>query len=429
MKEHTNPASKKMHFEHRRDINRFRYLVMMCIGLSFLLFGIGTDPPQKIGEGLYRIITTPDNLISDYFSVGGIGAATVNAALLYLISLAMMYRMNIPLSGTSISSLFMMAGFGLFGKNLVNIWPIILGVFVYARTQKTDFSKYIYIALFGTAMAPMVTEALILPGYRFPLNFGLSIITGIMLGFVLPPLSTHMFRLHRGFSLYNIGFTSGLISTVFISVVAAFGYEITPQLIWSSGNSLLMGISLCVFMLALILTGFILNGRSFKNYGRILSYTGRSITDFLNFEGFALTLINMGLVGLVGVFYVLLVGSELNGPTIGGIFAIVGFGAFGKHPKNIIPIFAGVFIASIFNKVEMNNPSIVLAALFGTTLAPISGAFGWYFGIVAGFLHSCVVLNVGSLYDGVNLYNNGFSGGLVAAFLIPVIESFLPEEV
>lgn len=420
--------SKTIHIENRRNIDRFRYLLMAMIGLSFLIFGLCMESPQNILKGLYTIITTSDNLISDYFIVGGIGAAFVNAGLLYLISLAMLYAMNITLSGTSISCLFMMAGFGLFGKNILNVWPIILGVYLFSLTQKNDFSKYIYIALFGTAMAPMVTEALILPGYSMMTNFILSLGIGVFLGFLLPPLSVHMFRIHRGFSLYNIGFTSGLISTVIISVLLAFGYKTKPQLLWSSGNNLLMGSFLGFFMLSLITVGFLLNDKSFKNYSVILKYQGRSITDFLNFEGLALTLINMGAVGLIGIFYVLAVGSELNGPTIGGILSIVGFGSFGKHPKNISPVLLGVFIASLFNKVAVNNPSIVLAALFGTSLAPISGAFGWHFGILAGFLHSSVVLNVGSLYGGVNLYNNGFSAGLVASFLIPVIEAFQSNE-
>jgi len=35
-------------------------------------------------------------------------------------------------------------------------------------------------------------------------------------------------------------------------------------------------------------------------------------------------------------------------------------------------------------------------------------------------------MNVGVLHGGVNLYNNGFSGGFVAAFLVPIIEAVSP---
>ena len=68
-----------------------------------------------------------------------------------------------------------------------------------------------------------------------------------------------------------------------------------------------------------------------------------------------------------------------------------------------------------------HHPSVQLAMLFGTTLAPISGYFGWPFGILAGFLHSSVVLHAGTPVEGVNLYNNGYSGGLLAIVLYPLL--------
>ena len=74
---------------------------------------------------------------------------------------------------------------------------------------------------------------------------------------------------------------------------------------------------------------------------------------------------------------------------------------------------------------------MVLAALFCTGLAPIAGQFGWKWGVVAGMLHASVVLNVGFLQGWLNLYNNGFSAGLVCIVLVPLIEAVqtsLPRE-
>ena len=67
----------------------------------------------------------------------------------------------------------------------------------------------------------------------------------------------------------------------------------------------------------------------------------------------------------------------------------------------------------------------MLALLFSTTLAPVAGEFGVVAGIVAGYLHSSVVLNVGIVYGGMNLYNNGYAGGIVAIFMVPVIQSVM----
>ncbi|WP_448831750.1 DUF1576 domain-containing protein [Camelimonas sp. ID_303_24] len=129
----------------------------------------------------------------------------------------------------------------------------------------------------------------------------------------------------------------------------------------------------------------------------------------------------MGVSGFIGMAYVLLVGSDLNGPVIGAILSIVGFAAFGKHPRNFVSVMAGVFIGSLAKPWNAADPSIVLAALFGAALAPIAGRFGWHWGIVAGFLRSSAALSVGVVHGGLNLYNNGFAAGIVASVLEPVI--------
>ena len=132
-------------------------------------------------------------------------------------------------------------------------------------------------------------------------------------------------------------------------------------------------------------------------------------------------LVNMGVNGLVCTGYILLVGGDLNGPTLGGILTVIGFSAYGKHVRNILPIIGGVMLGGAFMHFNLNDPSVQLAALFGTTLAPFAGVFGWPAGVVAGFLHSAVVLQAGSVLAGVNLYNNGYSGGLIAIVLFPTV--------
>src|SRR5260370_35575588 len=81
----------------------------------------------------------------------------------------------------------------------------------------------------------------------------------------------------------------------------------------------------------------------------------------------------------------------------------------------------GVFIGSLRKPWTASDPSVTLAALFGTTLAPIAGRFGWQWGIVAGVVHSSAALRVGPLHAGLDLYNNGFAAGRVASLLLPVV--------
>ena len=85
----------------------------------------------------------------------------------------------------------------------------------------------------------------------------------------------------------------------------------------------------------------------------------------------------------------------------------------------------GVLLGGLASTWTISDPSPMLALLFSTTLAPVAGEFGIIVGVIAGFLHSCVALNVGIVYGGMNLYNNGFAGGIVAMFMVPVIHSIM----
>ena len=69
---------------------------------------------------------------------------------------------------------------------------------------------------------------------------------------------------------------------------------------------------------------------------------------------------------------------------MGGVLTIVGFSAFGKHAGNIVPIMAGVVLGSFVMHSSVSSGAVQLAMLFGTTLAPISGYFGWPYGVLAG---------------------------------------------
>lgn len=161
---------------------------------------------------------------------------------------------------------------------------------------------------------------------------------------------------------------------------------------------------------------------NFKDFGTFLEEDGVGGPDFLEKYGFGLSLINMGLLGLISTSFSLAVGGELNGPVIGGIFTVVGFGAFGKHIKNVLPIFAGILFVGFFTPIELYSTTFLLTALFGTTLAPVSGHYGTLAGLIAGGLHMAMSANVTYLHAGMNLYNNGFSGGFIAAILVPLLE-------
>ncbi|MCI8949075.1 MAG: DUF1576 domain-containing protein [Lachnospiraceae bacterium] len=402
-----------------------KFLFLSLVPAYFIFVGLIFQTPIQILSGIKTIIAEPDFLITDYFLIGGVGAAFANAGLLTLMSILMIYILDMNMDGHTITSCCLMFGFSLFGKNLFNIWAILSGIFLYAKYHKTSVRRYLYVGLYGTSLSPIITQVMQIPGLPVVFRFISCIAVGILIGFVLPPLATHVHFAHKGYSLYNVGFASGIIATVIVSLFKSFGIETASRLIWSTGENGRFAVILGLLFGGMILSG-ILFGRKegLKNYAALLKHSGLGV-DFLKEYGGPATVINMGVNGIFATAFAIAVGGDLNGPTIGGIFTIVGFSATGKHIRNIVPIMCGVFIASLTKEWNIYDPSPMLALLFSTTLAPIAGEFGVLAGLIAGYLHSSVALNVGIVYGGMNLYNNGFAGGIVAIFMVPVIQSVL----
>lgn len=403
-----------------------QFLFLALVPAYFILVGFFLQSPGEILQGIFTIIREPDFLITDYFIIGGVGAAFVNAGILTLVSIGIVYGLGMDFDGHTITSACLMFGFSLFGKNLLNIWAIMLGVFLYAWYHRTSVSRYIYIGYYGTSLSPIITQVMQMWELPIPVRMGLCILTGTVIGFVLPPLCTHVHYSHKGYSLYNVGFAGGIIATVIVSMFKSFGITIESRLIWSEGNNGMFLALLSVLFGGMILYG-VLSGRkeAVRGYRNILKCYGLGGTDYYKTEGGSATLINMGVNGLASMIILVALGGELNGPTIGSIFTVVGFSATGKHLRNILPVMAGVCLASVAKNWSITDPSAQLALLLSTTLAPIAGEFGILAGVLAGFLHSSVALNVGIVYGGMNLYNNGFAGGIVAIFLVPVIQSVM----
>ena len=400
------------------------YRALLAFTGVLLLAGLVLDDPRNIPGGLWKILITEDSLITDYVAIAGVGAAFVNAALVTLVSIGILYLAKDPLNGYTLVEIGLMAGFALFGKNLLNIWPIILGTWLYARVRREPFSKYASVALLATSLSPVVSFLCLSGGWG---GWAAGLLVGLGIGFVLPPLSAYTFRIQNGMNLYNMGFACGLLAMMLVPVMASLGHAPTTAYHWATGFNLPFGVLLGALCAALILCGLFLCHKPawavWAGYRRLLQTTGRAPSDYLRMFGAAPVLVNMGVNGLIGMAFILLSGGDLNGPTVGGIFTIMGFSAFGKHARNIVPLMFGVFLGSLSMQWSLNDSAVQLACLFCTTLAPISGYFGWPLGVLAGFLHSSVVLHAGTPVEGINLYNNGFSGGLIAIVLYPIVTS------
>ena len=146
-----------MHQQTKHLSRNTQYLLLSLSAFYFFIIGLLVQPIPEIVDGIIAIIKEPDFLITDYVAVGGVGATLVNASLVMIFGIILMYISGNAITGGSFAGLGLLLGFAMFGKNIVNVWPIFLGTFLYSKFKKEPFSKNIYISFYGTALAPIVT--------------------------------------------------------------------------------------------------------------------------------------------------------------------------------------------------------------------------------------------------------------------------------
>ena len=156
---------------------------------------------------------------------------------------------------------------------------------------------------------------------------------------ILSPIAKFSLKIHQGYDLYNVGFANGILSILLISIFKYFGIEFKTNFLWSTAYKTPLTIFLIILFLTLIVLG--INKNCFYSIKKFSKYSGRTLTDFyLMYKN--TTFLNMGILGLTFLFYILIIGGDLNGAVIATLFGVVGFELLGKHLSNVIPISLGV---------------------------------------------------------------------------------------
>ena len=412
--------------EKARETDRILFAVLMGTAGILLLCAVIAQPDKTLIEGFLRIQQAETGLITDSIVTGGLGGALLNAGLVLLLSTLLVRRLKMPFTGLSVACLYMMAGFALMGKNLVNTLPILAGGWIYSRYRREPFSKYVYVTFFGTCLSPLVS--FVMNNARYGLRMLTMALCGIAIGFFLPPVSAYTVRIHQGYNLYNVGFAAGFIGLGMASILKGFGVEFADVSSWSRDNGILLDVLTWGLLAALLILGAVMGCRSWRQYRPIFRHSGRAVADFTALDGLGPTFVNMSLTGALGALYLRWMGADLNGPLLCCIFSVVGFAAFGKHPRNVIPVALGAVASSrLMGNIPINSPAVLLATLLCTGLAPIAGQFGVFWGFLAGFMHMTIVQHTAFLHGGMNLYNNGFAAGLTCVLMLPIIQALRPE--
>ena len=304
------------HFEHPLKHKPSELLWRMMLAFSVFLFvcGLVLSPWDTLLPGLAAIHRSPDAPISDYFVIGGMGAAMLNAGLVTLASLLLARGLGLTYSGLSVAAILIMGGFALFGKNLVNCLPILFGNWLFARYQEEKWNKYIVIGLFSTCLAPFVSFLYNALSTALWLRVAAAAGIGVVIGFVVPALAPQTASFHMGYNLFNVGFAAGFVAIALMSVLRGFQLDSGSVMIWQKGfPPLLTGLCLGALVL-LFVWGWRLSDRELRRLGRITRHSGRAAADFVFMDGVGPTFMNMAVMGPLAIGWLWLVGGVPQRP-------------------------------------------------------------------------------------------------------------------
>ncbi|MFH5881471.1 DUF1576 domain-containing protein [Liberiplasma polymorphum] len=401
-------------------------MMMPIIFIVLFAMAFMFDDVTTIYQGYINILRSPSVLISDYLHIGGLGATLFNVATIMLINILMLRYLKLKMTGPIFAGLLTIAGFSFFGKNIFNTIPIYIGIYLHARHQKLEFKSFIIVVLFSTGISPIVSFLIFGTNWPYYVGVPAGIVVGMFTGYILPVLSAHTIRFHKGYNLYNIGFAMGILSMLYAAMLTSlfkfdlFRFDSTT----SEAYHLELYILVVIISSIFIISGFLNDSQVYKKYPIILKSTGRLVSDFIRDAGKDITMVNVGVMGFISLIAITALGIQINGAVMGGILTVMGFGAFGKHPRNSIPVMLGATIWYLIVRETTGEVGVglAIAILFVTAVAPIAGRHGVLFGIIAGFVHIVLTPYTYVFQGGFDLYNNGFAAGFVAAILIPIFD-------
>lgn len=388
---------------------------LFCVvGIGSLLYSGNLG---ELGRGLERIVNFAPGQVNDFLAIGGLEASLINAALIGSLNVWLVFKSRCPLEGKMIAAFFTVMGFSFIGKTIFNILPIYLGGWIYWRKHRCFLRDVLPVIMFATSLAPIISWLANQPELGGVVRSMTGAGVGIALGYAVVPVANRLHFFHRGHNLYHIGFCTGLLATGVAGIGRIFNLDISS----TRSVSLATPWQLHVLFVAMIV---ILAGMGFA-LGRCHEHPAAKQSSGSHCEArfdWADMLLNMAALALVSLVYVRLVGGMLSGPVIAAIFTMIGFGACGKTPANCLPVMAGAIGGILFLDLPLNDPGLIGAVLFATTLAPVVTSYGRLAGLAAGFCHLFLVGDTIWLHGGLCLYNNGFTGGLVAGTLVSLFE-------
>ena len=426
----------------------FLKLFFAAISLCFVVAAFILPDRADAFTGLWKILTGTCKISTNYFALGGFAATFLNMGLVGLICTALCFLPGAKPNNVTTLGVLLTLGFGAWGINPLNMIPTILGVALFCLVKKEKLGAMSNAMMYSTGIAPLISDLLFrYPGVEYVgfnwLGLGLALFVGLVIGFFLPAGLGHAPNIHKGYNHYSaavpIGFTAFFLRAALYNVMLGQKTADLSTLAALDVQSWSMTNIFCFVVFGLCIVAALLMGCKPKDYLALMKDSGHGVS-FTTKYGNAPFLMNVGVFGLMIVAYFNLAGAldgkeVWTGMTFGIVFCMLATCNSGSHPGNVWPIMVGYIVTSyLFGWINgllggsfaltIGNQSILIGLCYANGLSPVSGKYGFGYGILAGGLHYLLVTAVPDMHGGFCLYNGGLTAALICLLLVPQLEKF-----
>ena len=428
---------------------KFLRLFFACLSVCFLIAAFCMPDRSTMFTGLWKLLSGTCKISTNYFAQGGYAATFLNMGLVGVICTALVCLPGAKPNNVTTLGVILTIGFGSWGINPLNMVPTVLGVCLYALVKKEKLGAVSNAMLYSTGIAPLISDLL----FRYPgteyigfngLGIALAIFIGLVIGFFLPAGMAHAPNIHKGYDHYSaavpIGFTAFFLRSALYTVLLG---QKTSELSTMAALDVASWMNtniFCLVLFALCIVFALLMGCTPRDYWNLMKDSGHGVC-FSTKYGNATFLMNVGVFGLMILGYFNLAGAldgrnVWTGMTFGIVFCMLSTCNSGSHPRNVLPIMLGYILSSYLFAwlgkllgndsfaLTIGNQSILIGLCYANGLSPITGKYGWGYGMLAAGLHYLLVTAVPDMHGGFCLYNGGFTAALICLLFVPQLERF-----
>ncbi|PKK97259.1 MAG: DUF1576 domain-containing protein, partial [Tenericutes bacterium HGW-Tenericutes-3] len=173
-----------------------------------------------------------------------------------------------------------------------------------------------------------------------------------------------------------------------------------------------------------------------SKYRQILTSSSVLISDYLAVGDLSATLLNVVLTTGLNILIIKRLKVEVNGAIFACLLTIAGFAFFGKNLYNALPIYFGIYLFCKVTKADCKDHILVFLLssgispitsflIFGAGFSlPVGLVLGITVGTIVGFILPAFNSFSMKFHQGYNLYNTGFSMGVISMVLTGILSSF-----